>query len=106
VAEGLGPDAQLLIARVVAMQDHLGLMNDAEVAALKARTLLVARSGSLSHAETHAIARYLTAQEREVARLKRGAPAPWRALASASFRSRLGRALARLAATSDSSHPL
>jgi CHAD domain-containing protein len=106
VAEGLGPDAQLLIARVVAMQDHLGLMNDAEVAALKARTLLVARSGSLSHAETTAIARYLTSQEREVARLKRGAPAPWRALASASYRGRLGRALARLAATSDASHPL
>ena len=100
VAEALGPDAKPLIEKVVAMQDHLGLMNDAEVAAMKARALLVARSGTLSDAETAAVARYLTSREREVARLKRGASAPWRAIASPAFRRGLGRAVATISATS------
>ncbi len=99
VAEALGPDARPLIERVVAMQDHLGLMNDAEVAAMKARALLVARTGTLSNAQNLAIARYLTSREREVARLKRGAAAPWRALASPVFRRGLGRAVATIAAS-------
>jgi CHAD domain-containing protein len=98
VAEALGPDAKPLIDRVVAMQDHLGLMNDAEVSAMKARALLVARSGTLTDAQTAAIARYLTSREREVARLKRGAAGPWRALASPTFRRGLGRAVATLTA--------
>ena len=41
VREPLGPDATPLITRVVALQDHLGLMNDANVAAHMARTFLV-----------------------------------------------------------------
>ncbi len=99
VAEALGPDAKPLIERVVAMQDHLGLMNDAEVAAMKARALLVARSGTLTDVQAAAIARYLTANEREVARLKRGAAAVWRGVSSAAFRRGLGRAVAAIAAT-------
>jgi CHAD domain-containing protein len=99
VAEALGPEAKPLIERVVAMQDHLGLMNDAEVAAMKARAHLVARSGTLTDAHAGAIARYLTSREREVARLKRGAAAPWRGLASPAFRRGLGRAIATLAAS-------
>jgi CHAD domain-containing protein len=98
VAEALGPEAKPLIERVVAMQDQLGLMNDAEVSAMKARALLVARSGTLTDAQTAAIARYLTSREREVARLKRGAAVPWRALASPTFRRGLGRAVAILTA--------
>lgn len=99
VAEALGPDARPLIERVVAMQDHLGLMNDAEVAAMKARALLIARTGTLSNVQNLAIARYLTSREREVARLKRGAAAPWRGLASPVFRRGLGRAVATIAAS-------
>ena len=39
-----------LIARVTALQDHLGLMNDADVSASMARTFLVEHAGDLSRA--------------------------------------------------------
>jgi CHAD domain-containing protein len=96
VREALGPDAGMLIERVVALQDHLGLLNDAEIAATKARALLVERPGQLSEAETAAIGRYLVAQEREVVRLHRTVGAPWRGLSGTVFRRGLGRAVAAL----------
>ena len=40
VRETLGPDADALIARVTALQDHLGLMHDADVSAHLARDFL------------------------------------------------------------------
>ena len=45
VAEPLGDDALPLIAKVTALQDHLGLMNDADVSASMARTFLVEHAG-------------------------------------------------------------
>ena len=60
-----------LIARVTALQDHLGLMNDADVSASMARTFLVEHAGDLSALESAAIGRYLVSREREVARLRR-----------------------------------
>jgi CHAD domain-containing protein len=99
VGEALGPESKPLIEKVVAMQDHLGLMNDADVSAMKARALLVEQAGTLSDVETAAIASYLTSREREVARLKRGAGAPWRALASPTYRRALGKAIAELASS-------
>ena len=48
-----------LIARVVALQDHLGLMHDADVAASMVRAFLVDGAGRLSEVETAAIGRYL-----------------------------------------------
>ena len=50
VREALGDDAAPLIARVTALQDHLGLMNDADVSASMARTFLVEHAGDLSGA--------------------------------------------------------
>jgi len=41
--ETLGPDCARLLARVVALQDHLGSLHDADVATKLARDLLVAR---------------------------------------------------------------
>ena len=60
VREALGDDAGPLIARVTALQDHLGLMNDAYVSASMARLLRRAapRLKVLSHSEipeTHSI---------------------------------------------------
>ena len=103
VGEAIGPEAAPLIERVVAMQDHLGLMNDADVAAMRARALLVERSGHLTDAQATAIGRYLTVQEKEVARLKKGAAAPWRGVSGIVFRRGLGRALTALAAPGTSS---
>jgi len=96
VREPLGPDSGPLIARVTALQDHLGLMNDADVAARMARTYLVEHAGELSTLESAAIGRYLVSREREVARLRRTIGTPWRGLAGIGFRRALGRVVAGL----------
>jgi CHAD domain-containing protein len=96
VREALGEDAAPLIARVTALQDHLGLMNDADVSASMARTFLVEHAGELSALESAAIGRYLVSREREVARLRRTIGRPWRGVAGVTFRRTLGRVAARL----------
>ncbi|HET7703467.1 MAG TPA: CHAD domain-containing protein [Candidatus Limnocylindrales bacterium] len=96
VREALGPDADALIARVTALQDHLGLLNDADVSAHLARDFLVEHAGSLSDPESAAIARYLANREREIARLRRTVGRPWRGVTGITFRRALGRALAAL----------
>ncbi|MBI3747412.1 MAG: CHAD domain-containing protein, partial [Chloroflexi bacterium] len=96
VREALGDDATPLIARVTALQDHLGLMNDADVAASMARTFLVDHAGDLSQLENGAIGRYLVSREREVARLRRGVGPAWRGVAGIGFRRTLGRVVARI----------
>ena len=94
--ETLGPDAPRLLARVVALQDHLGCLHDADVATKLARDLLVARAGELSELEAAAIGAYLRSREREVARLRRTLSPIWRAVSGAPFRRALGRAAAAL----------
>ena len=96
VREALGEEATSLIARVTALQDHLGLMNDADVSASMARTFLVEHAGDLSALESAAIGRYLVSREREVARLRRTVGAPWRGVAGIGFRRALGRVVAGL----------
>jgi len=96
VREALGGDQAVLIARVTALQDHLGALNDANVTAHMARSFLVENAGSLSQLESAAIARYLVNREREVARLRRTVGRPWRAVAGLTFRRALGRTLAGL----------
>ena len=96
VRDALGPDSEPLIARVTALQDHLGLMHDADVSAHLARDFLVDRAGTISDAESAAIGRYLVNREREVTRLRRSVGGPWRGVAGLSFRRGLGRALAGL----------
>jgi CHAD domain-containing protein len=94
--EALGDDAAPLIARVTALQDHLGLMNDANVSASMARTFLVEHAGDMSPLESASIGRYLVSREREVARLRRSIGAPWRGVAGVTFRRTLGRVVAGL----------
>jgi CHAD domain-containing protein/adenylate cyclase class IV len=96
VREALGPEVDGLIARVTALQDHLGLMKDADVAAHLARSFLVEHAGSISDVESAAIARYLVSREKEVARLHRTVGRTWRAVSGLTFRRALGRALAGL----------
>jgi CHAD domain-containing protein len=96
VREALGDDAAPLIARVTALQDHLGLMNDADVSASMARTFLVEHAGELSPLESAAIGRYLVSREREVARLRRTIGPSWRGVAGVTFRRTLGRVVAGL----------
>ncbi len=94
--ETLGPDSDRLLERVVALQDHLGLLHDADVATKLARDLLVARAGELSKLESDAIGSYLHSREREVERRRRGLGSVWRAVNGGPFRRALGRATAAL----------
>jgi CHAD domain-containing protein len=96
VREALGPEANPLIARVTALQDHIGLMHDADLTASLARTFLVEHGSSLSQVETSAIGRYLVDRERETARLRRTIGVPWRGIAGPGFRRGLGRVVASL----------
>lgn len=94
--ETLGPDGAMLLQRVVALQDHLGLLHDADVATKLARDLLVARAGELTRLEAESIGSYLRSRERETARLRRALGPTWRAVDGAPFRRALGRATAAL----------
>jgi CHAD domain-containing protein len=94
--EALGAEAGTLIARVTALQDHLGLMNDADVTASMARTFLVENAGDLSSLESASIGRYLVDREREVARLRRTMGVTWRGASGIRFRRALGRVVAEL----------
>jgi CHAD domain-containing protein len=96
VREALGPESTLLIARVTALQDHLGLMHDADVSASLARTFLVEHAGDLSARESAAIGRFLVDRERETARLRRTVGIPWRGVAGVSYKRALGRVVAGL----------
>ena len=96
VREALTPESAFLIERVTALQDHLGLMNDAHITAGMARTFLVDHAAELSPLESAAIGRYLVDREREVARLRRTVGAPWRGVAGLRFRRGLGRVVAGL----------
>ncbi len=94
--EALGPEADLLIPRVVALQDHLGLLHDADVTIALTRQFLVSNAGTLSRGGTQAIAAYLALEERELARLRRTMGVPWRGVSGPTFRRLLGRAVAAL----------
>ena len=96
VREALGDDAGPLIERVTALQDHLGLMNDANVSGSMARTFLVEHAGDLSELESAAIGRFLVSREREVTRLRRQIGPTWRGVAGVTFRRRLGRLVSGL----------
>jgi CHAD domain-containing protein len=96
VREPLGASADPLIERVVALQDHLGALHDADVAAGLARTFLVQHGGDLSDEETAAIGRFLVDRERELARLRRTVGPTWRRVSGVGYRRLLARAVAGL----------
>jgi CHAD domain-containing protein/adenylate cyclase class IV len=96
VREALGREAGPVIEKVVALQDHLGWLHDADVAAGLARTFLVEHAGELSERESAAIGRYLVDRERELARLRRTVGPAWRGVSSLAYRRALGRLVAGL----------
>jgi CHAD domain-containing protein/adenylate cyclase class IV len=94
--EALGPEVDQLIPRVVALQDHLGWLHDADVTIALTRQFLVSNAGRLDPAETEVIAAYLQGRERELERLRRTIGAPWRGVDGVAFRRLLGRAVSGL----------
>jgi CHAD domain-containing protein len=85
------PSRTLLIEKLVALQDHLGAINDAAVIASAVRAVLLDRRVAMTAAERATIARYAADRDRDLARLRRGIGRPWRPIASVTFARRLGR---------------
>ena len=96
VREALGRDAGPVIEKVVALQDHLGWLHDADVAAGLARAFLVEHAGDLTEVESAAIGRYLVDRERSLAKLRRTVGTPWRGVSSLAYRRAIGRLVAGL----------
>ena len=91
LAPVLGPRHELLVEKLVALQDHLGALNDAATTADAIRAWLREGHASLSTGQRAAVAAYLVEREREAARLRRGVGRTWRPIAGATFARRLGR---------------
>jgi CHAD domain-containing protein len=95
----LGPDASWLIGEVIAVQDHLGDMQDAEVA----KEILgdyVAQRGAqqngLDELNLAPVAAYLTHRSDQQAALLTTLPKAWACVDSARFRRRLASSLLTL----------
>ena len=94
--EALGPEVDQLVPRVVALQDHLGWLHDADVTIALTRQFLVSNAGRLTTDQTEVIAAYLEGRERELERLRRTIGTPWRGVHGVAFRRLLGRAVSGL----------
>jgi CHAD domain-containing protein len=94
--EPLGSDVAPLIERVVALQDHLGWLHDAEVAGSSARGFLAQHGSDLDRAQAEAIRAYRASREAEVDRLRRTVGGPWRNVAGPAFRRSLAKVLGSL----------
>ena len=88
----LGPGRELVIEKLVALQDHLGALNDATLAVAAIRGFLGERHAALSPDERAAVVAYLGDRERELGRLRRSVGRAWRPVASVTFARRLARA--------------
>ncbi len=95
-SEVLPVSSRQLIAGVTDMQDHLGLLNDADVAAHITRDWLNANAPLLPAAAREAVGLYLDSREAEVERLRRTFRPLWRRLTGPAFRRALGIAITQI----------
>jgi CHAD domain-containing protein len=91
LADVLGPERDPLIDRLVALQDHLGALNDAVVTAAAVQDFLDHRSGKASEDQRTVIAAYRAGRELEINRLVKAVGQPWRPVNDIGFARRLGR---------------
>jgi CHAD domain-containing protein len=82
-------DVDPIIAEVTRLQDHIGELNDSQIAAQTTRAWLIDAALELTPAEKQAAAEYLTSAEHAVARLTRTFPPLWRRITGPTFRRRL-----------------
>ena len=92
-AEVMPPSAATLVTELTALQDHLGLLNDAFVTATLTRSWLLTWAAQLPVESRRAIGAYLSASERDQERLRRSFYSLWRKVMSRSFRRRLALAI-------------
>ncbi len=92
--EVLPPGLDGVIARVTALQDHLGALNDADVAARMARDYLMRSGPRLPEATRREMSGYLAEHERRMVALRRGMPGVWRPITSRALRRTLASVIA------------
>jgi CHAD domain-containing protein len=95
-AEVLPPSAGSLIAELTAVQDHLGLLNDAHVSANLTREWLMSHAAQLPPDTRRAAGAYLTASERDMERLRRSFTRLWVRVMGRTFRRRLALAIGEI----------
>lgn len=88
----IGAEREPLVARLVALQDHLGALNDAALTAAAIRTFLGNPPQPLAGPDRRSIEAYLRDRDRTVARLRRSVGRPWRGVLGITFARRLARA--------------
>jgi len=91
----LGAEQEWLVERLVALQDHLGALNDASLAVAEVRSFLGESHAGLSPDERAAAIGYLGDRERALGRLRRGVGRAWRPVVGVTFERRLARAVVR-----------
>ena len=89
VREILPPATDSLIADLVTLQDTLGALNDAQIAADTSRAWLIDAAATLTRPQQLAAGAYLRDSEAAVARLRRSFRGPWRRVSGVTFRRRL-----------------
>lgn len=95
-SEVLPVTARQLIGTVTAAQDHLGLLNDAHVAAGVTRDWLNINAPKLPASSREAIGLYLDSREAEVEQLRRSFRPLWRRITGKTFRRALGVAITQI----------
>ena len=95
-SEVLPVTSRKLIAQVTEMQDHLGLMQDADVAATATREWLNLNAPHLDATSREAVGLYLDAREANVEQLRRSFRPMWRRMTGATFRKALGLAITQI----------
>ncbi len=95
-AEALDPSLKGAIKAVVALQDHLGALNDASVTLARLHDYLQSANPRPAPETVLAVGAYMRAQEVRIRQLRRSVGRPWRGVAGARFRRVLARAVAGL----------
>jgi CHAD domain-containing protein len=95
-SEVLPVTSRKLIAQVTEMQDHLGLMNDADVAATATREWLNLHAPHLPSTSREAVGLYLDSREATVEQLRRSFRPVWRRMTGVTFRKNLGLAITQI----------
>jgi CHAD domain-containing protein len=89
----LGREKDAVLERLVALQDHLGSLNDATLAVAAVRSFLLEQHAGLTAEERAATVSYLGERERELGRLRRGVGRAWRPVVGITFARRIARAV-------------
>ena len=95
-SEVLPVSSRALIVQITEMQDHLGAMNDAAVAARNTREWLNVNAPHLQARSREAVGLYLDSREADVERSRRGFGPVWRRITGPAFRKALGSAITQI----------